>query len=1106
MPSRDTKPCPAPEELEVAVTGSNPDPAIVEHIRTCSRCGEQAETIRVNDSFMRSVRRRLGPDLAIAPPAETQPHLVPGYEIVREIARGGQGIVVEALQEGTRRRVAIKLLRPLEQSPRARRRLEREGEIAAGLRHPGIVTIYESRALPDGRFAVAMEFIEGVELDEWIRSLDTTKEAPPAKKRAALRRVLTIFAQVCDAVQHAHHHGVIHRDLKPSNILVDATDQPHVLDFGIARRKRRADDPPSLTHTGEFAGTLAYASPEQVSGDPDRVDARADVYALGVILYEVLTDRPPYPGQTSLREIVEHILNTSPSRLGVLRWGQSAGVELEAIVMRALAKDPTRRYQSAAALRSDLESYLAGRPIEARRDSAWYIVRKTAAQHRAATATVIGGVVVLAAFAGAMAWSADRLAKQRAQLAETLAISEVDRGRLLARGGNLPQGERLIWPRLISGGTDLRDPGLGLTSPPTTMRAFWALAELYAGQGCLASARTNVRSGTLVYSRDGSELLIVGMNGDSERLSATDGELLGASPPFTTGSFLSHKPSTDGRFLAVMDGATLRLLDLRERIAVGEVSSSSGEYRHASFSPDGSRLVTVSERGEVLLWDTSSLTKIASCPRLSSPECAPRLSRSGDLVLIADAAGGASLWTHSTGEVTTLGAEPTGSASLPAQVLALSLEGDAVAARTTNPIHLSTWKTKPTRSGPELTGPAGPIGAAEFSADGQRLIASSYDKAQRVWSVWGEEPGRLLRTLRGHEGVTARVALDREGLTAATMDADRLVRVWSVEPTGATRCIRLSGAAPRSLAFASDSSMLAVGRDDGIVQLLSMPDGRTIRSWVADMSPTGSVVSSVTFSPDGLRLLTTGRGGEVSLWDTRSGSRTALLHRAEAWTSCARFSPDGTLVASADESGKVACFDVSTGSRLFEVQPHAHRIPKLAFDLAGRVIVSVGGDGTCIVTDARTGDVLRSLPGHKGVLRALTFAQDGSLLTAGDDRSIRVWNVQTGELRAAFSGVTHDLFALAAHPAGRLIFSCGRDEAVEVWDAATCRPIAALPGHSGLVFDIALSRDGDLLATAGADRNVLVWSLTDLRNRVIRNAAAAAITPSDSFGIHTLEK
>ncbi len=312
----------------------------------------------------------------------------PGFEILREIHRGGQGVVYQALQKTTRRKVAIKVIHggPFTGSS-GRARFEREVQVLGQLDHPNIVGIHDSGVTPDGSFYYVMDYISGQSLDEVLRA----EEKPPVD------RALKLFIKICDAVNAAHLKGVIHRDLKPANIRIDSNGEPIVVDFGLAKiagpdvTEYEDDTPRLMTITGQFIGSLPWASPEQAQGTPGKIDVRTDVYSLGVVLYQMLTGKFPYQVVGTMRDVLDNILKAEPARPSTIR--RQINNEVETIVLKCLSKERERRYQNAGELARDLRHYLAGEPIEAKRDSGLYVVTKTLQRYKAA-ALVAGAFVV----------------------------------------------------------------------------------------------------------------------------------------------------------------------------------------------------------------------------------------------------------------------------------------------------------------------------------------------------------------------------------------------------------------------------------------------------------------------------------------------------------------------------------------------------------------------------------------------------------------------------------------------------------------------------------------------------------------------------------------
>lgn len=322
------------------------------------------------------------------------PQRVGGYAIIRKLGEGGMGVVYEARQEHPSRRVAIKIVQPGLVTPQLVRRFEHEAQFLARMKHPGIAQIYEAGIAQEAghtRPYFAMEFVEGTVLTEYA-----------AKNNLSLKERAILLTKVCDAAQHAHQKGIIHRDLKPANILVDTTGQPKVLDFGVARATD-ADIQATLARTsaGQLIGTLGYMSPEQVSGDQNAIDTRSDVYALGVIAYELLTGQLPYDlSDKSIVEAARIIQEVEPSPPATIDRAFSG--DLQVILLHALDKDPDRRYQTASDLAADLLRFLRNEPIAAKPATAMYQFHKLVARHKLPAALVAALFILVSSFAVGM--------------------------------------------------------------------------------------------------------------------------------------------------------------------------------------------------------------------------------------------------------------------------------------------------------------------------------------------------------------------------------------------------------------------------------------------------------------------------------------------------------------------------------------------------------------------------------------------------------------------------------------------------------------------------------------------------------------------------------
>src|SRR5258708_5864846 len=352
------------------------------------------------------------------PPGASVPFQVGRYRVVCLIGEGGMGAVYQAEQDHPRRTVALKLIKAGLASPSLLRRFKDEAEVLGRLQHPGIAQIYEAGTAETGAGPqpfFAMEFVAGRPLTSFAAGL-------------GVRERLELLARVCDAVHHAHQRGIIHRDLKPANILVDQTGQPKVLDFGVARVTDSDAQVTRQTDIGQIIGTLAYMSPEQVLADPLEIDIRTDVYALGLILYELLAGRLPYTTERArIHEAVEAICEQEAPALGTIDRAYRG--DIETIVAKAIEKDKTRRYSSAAELAADIRRFLNDEAIVARPATTIYKLQKFARRHRTLVAALATVFLVLVAGVFASTWQAIRAkrAELSARQSESQARSQRDR-------------------------------------------------------------------------------------------------------------------------------------------------------------------------------------------------------------------------------------------------------------------------------------------------------------------------------------------------------------------------------------------------------------------------------------------------------------------------------------------------------------------------------------------------------------------------------------------------------------------------------------------------------------------------------------------------------
>ncbi|MEM1331469.1 MAG: serine/threonine-protein kinase [Planctomycetota bacterium] len=386
--------------LRAIESGGPLDTAGDEHLAGCERCQARLDALVDRDDLL----TRLRVSTEVVGSAALDRRLPSGYEDRGELHRGAQGVVIRAWHERTKREVAVKLLLGGTLSTVIQRaRFEREVELAASLAHPGIVSVFDSGVTERGEPYIVMELVDGVPLSDRIRA-----GVEPGS-------VARLMADVCGALAHAHTRGVIHRDLKPSNILVDSAGRPRVVDFGIARGLMDPEGGASLTADDAFLGTLGYAAPEQVRGRSAEADTRTDVYALGLVLYEMLTGRMAQGAGEDVAEVMRRVTESTPTPPRLVN--REVPSDLSAITMNAIEKDPDRRYRSAQEMGEDLRNWIAGRPVVARGAGPVYVAGKFLARHR--FASVAGAIAVVLLSGSISGIVLTRAAERRAESAKT---------------------------------------------------------------------------------------------------------------------------------------------------------------------------------------------------------------------------------------------------------------------------------------------------------------------------------------------------------------------------------------------------------------------------------------------------------------------------------------------------------------------------------------------------------------------------------------------------------------------------------------------------------------------------------------------------------------
>jgi eukaryotic-like serine/threonine-protein kinase len=1031
------------------------------------------------------------------------------YRILRRRGEGGMGTVYEAQQDNPRRTVGLKVIRPGLVSPEDVKRFSQEAQILARLQHPGIAQVYEAGVGEGGQPFFAMEFITGMPLDEYARSRGAS---------AAAR--LELLAKVCDAVQHAHDKGVIHRDLKPGNILVDEAGQPKVLDFGVAR-VIGADllTTSSLTQTGQLLGTLSYMSPEQIAADPARLDGRSDVYTLGVLLFELLAHRLPYNlDQLPVHEVARVIQQEEPSRLGSVDTQYRGDVEI--IVAKALEKDKTRRYASAADLASDIRRHLREEAILARPASAFYQLRKFARRHKALVAGASGisaalvvGTIVSVLFALSAAENA-RVADENASAADENARMASERERVATYQS---YRSRIAAAVAALSHHDVTDAARQLDAAPQALRD-WEWRHLRSRLDDSTSVLPAAAGGSQFLISDPKGIRIASWTPASLRLSDLEGNELLAHH-FRPENHTIHRlplPTRHGLRLVRRDGgsiarnpaptqateSTTNILFLVDDEGHGQTRLEGPVGVQAALtavSPDGALVAVIwmgpKEWAFTLYDPDSGRPQATSAPDIGYT-WALAFNSEGTRIATAGEDGLTRLWDTSTGRMT---AQCRGHTR---KVLSVAFRPDGLRLVTASAD--GTVRQWDPATGREVESPyerhVGEVVTAAYNPDGSWVASGGTDRTVRVWEAASRHD---VAVLHGHTGVVSQLVFTADGhqLASASQSGragdtgDGTVRIWGVGRQADTSVLRGHTSYIYPVAYSADGRWIASGSWDKTVRLWDAATGESCA-----ILPQPGYVRALAFSPDSTWLASGCSPGEsLNIWNVATAQ---LEHKfngpGRVETQAIAVSPDGAHIAAGDVDGNMTVLEAATGAEVhsFRMARSGARRP-LAYSPNGRLLAGPGGDSTHIdIWDTQTLRTMARLTGHTGLVYSVAFSGDGLLMaSASSDRTVRVWDVAAARCVAVLTGHTDEVFTAAFHPDGKRLASAGRDRAICLWDLSTGEVVARLEGHANYVFSLTFSPDGATLVSGSGDGTVRIWDTQPPARRHQARREAEALRP-----------
>ena len=1020
------------------------------------------------------------------------------YSLIQLLGEGGMGEVWIAQQsQPVKRRVAVKLIKGGMDSKAVIARFEGERQALAMMDHPHIARVLDGGLTDDRRPYFVMELVDGLPLTKACDQAGLT-----------IRQRLELFVSICQAVQHAHQKGLIHRDLKPGNILVGQLDGhlvPKVIDFGLAKATEgKLTDESLATNFGAVVGTLDYMSPEQAGLTNGDIDTRADIYSLGVILYELLTGlRPLYAKQrknSGLAEIIRIIQQDEPLKPSVLLSGdaslaQRAAIlkteskkllsllqgELDWVVMKCLEKSRERRYETADALARDVARYLADEPVEARPPSTSYRMGKFLQRNKGPV--VAAGIVVLSLIGGIVgtaiglvrATHAEGISRQAAVNADTARQAaeknERDAKRQLAHG-LLAQGDALSstgrnadaygrYREAYGKFVDLKEPLV------VAEAALWELARQHSLPLMKFTTEHLSHAKTIAIAKDNRTAIVGGHKKICTLFDLATGRELRTFTGHTDwihGVVLS--PNGDSVLTASAD-KTLKLWSLETGNELRTFHGHSGAVWSLAISPDGQSAISGSQDRTLKLWDL----------------------KSGDVL---------KTFEGHTGGVSSLAMSADGRTVISASH---DLSSDIFDES------LIVWDLTSGEMKRTFPGHTEQVHCVAMSADGRTAVTASADKTLKVWDL---ENGKELRTLSGHLDAVVGVAITPDGQSAVSAGSDGSLKYWDLS-SGKTKSTLLGQTEPMNcVAISPDGRVACSGSRDGPLSVWDLndvpeqrtlkghtgpvraiamtPDGRTAvsGSWdtstrVWDLASGDELFSiggtgAVAITPDGRSLLMADADRTLKLYHLVTGEMLRTFPEQAESAGVVAISPDGRTALAGYPKGILKQWDLISGKELREFKGSSLQINCVAFSSDGQSAFAGKWEGELTRWDLSSGQEVHTFKLDQGTVWSVSIsADDRSVLSADDMGTLTLWNLVSGNQLLSITGHRDQVWGASMTADGRHAVSGGFDRIVKLWDLTDGRELRAFNGHEHMVSGIVISPDARTVLSGGFDGTIFVW-------------------------------